>query len=869
MSLELRLLGAAGLRRPDGQELSEVVRQPKRLALLAYLAVEGAPRFHRRDTLLAHFWPELDDQHARASLRRTLHFLRSYLGDDVLPTRGDEVGVSVEHLWCDVPAFLTDLEEGRPEQALDRYRGDLLEGFFVPSAPGFERWLEGERERLRRVAAGAAWQLAEAREAAGDAGQAARWGRRAATLAPDDEMALRRLLSLFDRLGDRAAAAQVYEDFAARLKEEFDLEPSPETRALIQGVRTRSEIVQPTAAATPRAAPELVPNRIAVFPFAVRAGPELAYLREGLVDLFSVKLDGAGDLRTVDPHALLGHLRGGADELRPEAARTTAAHFGAGAFVLGSVVSAGDRLVVRVGFYQTAGGDEVRVDAEAEGEEGLSALVDDVVRRLLAGRSTSLGGHLGRLGATMTASLTALKAYLAGERAFRQGRHVDAMHAYEAALAGDAEFALARYRLAASRAATGRLHEARRDAAAATRGRHLAVHVRLLLAGQVAWLDGDLDTAEKRYLAVLDDRPDDVDAWFALGRLQIEGNPLRGRRAAAARAALERTVALDPRHVGAIAHLARLAALESRTDDVAALVERFLALSPEGDEAAALHAIRATISGDRAAYDALVERLTSAGPTAVARGVLDLALLAREADPALDALERVSALPAAPALGAFPALVAAHLAYAFGVRDRAERALKQATKLDRDAALVHRSWLVATTPGVDAAVLAALAEELDAWAPSDSAPDADAPALPATVESWPSIRAYLRGLIALGLGMPDEAERIADEWAALVAGEPASLGTALARGVRARAALARNQPEAAVTALDGFRLGPWIHRGRWSPFASLAAQRLARGEALLALGRRDEAESWLGGLGELSAFELALRPRAQVALART
>jgi tetratricopeptide (TPR) repeat protein len=763
-----------------------------------------------------------------------------------------------------VNAFLTDVEDRRLEAALDLYRGDLLEGFFVPTAPGFERWLDGERERLRRIAAGAAWQLAEAREAAGDVAAAGALGRRAAALAPDDEVALRRMLALFDRLGDRAAAVQVYEHFGQRLKEELDLEPAPETRALIDGIRARVEPVPhlaPIAPVVPVVPVAVLPNRIAVLPFAIRGGPELAYLREGLVDLLSVKLDGAGDLRTVDPHALLSAL--GPDELDPAGGRAVAARFGAGQFILGSVVAAGGRLLVRLTLYQASGGDDVRVDAEAaDGEAGLSALLDDVVRRLLAGRTTSLGGHLGRLGATMTGSLSALKAYLGSERAFRQGRLVEAAAGYERALTDDPAFALARYRLAGVRAAAGRLDDARREAAEAARGRHLAVHVRLLLAGQVAWLDGDLPTAERRYLAVLDERPEDVDAWFALGRLLFDGNPWRGRSAVAARDALSHTVALDPRHVGAIAQLARLAALERQPEEVEALVERFLALSPEGDDAAALVAVRAGTRGTPAAYDELFARLAAARPTAVARSALDLALAAAEPTRVPDVVDRFARLTAAPALGPFPALVEAHLATAHGDEGCAARALHHAERLDPDAALAHRAWLAVAAPPSDSAGAARLLDQLDAWTAPAPPPDTEAS------DPGPVVRAYLRGLLAVHLGAPDRARACADECAALATGDPAPLAEALARGIRARDALARDQPDLALELLEGIRLGPWIHRAAWSPFPSLGLERLARGQSLHALGRTEEAAGWLGALGQRSVFELVCRARARALMPR-
>ena len=79
--IELRTLGRVTLRGIDGTEVEEVVHQPKRLALLVYLAMAEPRGFHRRDSLLALFWPELPEKRARNALNKTLHFLRSHLGD--------------------------------------------------------------------------------------------------------------------------------------------------------------------------------------------------------------------------------------------------------------------------------------------------------------------------------------------------------------------------------------------------------------------------------------------------------------------------------------------------------------------------------------------------------------------------------------------------------------------------------------------------------------------------------------------------------------------------------------------------------------------------------------------------------------------
>ena len=63
--IEFRALGTTSLTVGPDEDIVSVLSQPKRLALLAYLAIGRPPGFHRRSTLLALFWPEQDEQHAR------------------------------------------------------------------------------------------------------------------------------------------------------------------------------------------------------------------------------------------------------------------------------------------------------------------------------------------------------------------------------------------------------------------------------------------------------------------------------------------------------------------------------------------------------------------------------------------------------------------------------------------------------------------------------------------------------------------------------------------------------------------------------------------------------------------------------------
>ena len=340
-TVELRVLGSLRLTATDGRDLESLIRQPKRTALLAYLAAAVPRGYQRRDTLLALFWPELDETRARAALNQALYVLRNALGEQAIRTRGDnEVALDGGVVWCDAGAFETALNAGRPTDALQHYGGDLLEGFFVAGAPGFERWTSAERARLRQRASEGAWAVADGLAAQGDAVDATRWARKAADLMPADEAVARRLMTFLHRLGDRAAALRAYEAFAWQLSKEYELEPSAETQDLAAAIRqddapariarARPEPAAPPPIQTPPAtrrirrrlttvgvvvlaglaalgvwlrsaaegAADALP-RVVVLPFQNLGPSEEAHLADGITDEITARLGGVSGLRVI------------------------------------------------------------------------------------------------------------------------------------------------------------------------------------------------------------------------------------------------------------------------------------------------------------------------------------------------------------------------------------------------------------------------------------------------------------------------------------------------------------------------------------------------------------------------------------------
>lgn len=239
--IQLRLFGTFSLQDASSSLRPEVLlTQPKRLALLAYLAAADTGTFHRRDTLVGLLWPELDAEHARGALSQAIRYLRGALGDDAIINKGhEELRLNGQRVWCDVVALERAFRAGHFEESLDYYRGQFLAGFFVSGAPGLEQWIDDERTRLRERASAAARALTQREEAAGNFSAAARWARRAVEYSSFDEAAVCRVMELLDRCGDRAGALQEYERLCRRLADEIGVDPAPETQALADAIRTR------------------------------------------------------------------------------------------------------------------------------------------------------------------------------------------------------------------------------------------------------------------------------------------------------------------------------------------------------------------------------------------------------------------------------------------------------------------------------------------------------------------------------------------------------------------------------------------------------------------------------------------------------
>jgi DNA-binding SARP family transcriptional activator/Tfp pilus assembly protein PilF len=249
MAVKVKLLGPPRVER-DGSPVALDTR--KAMALLAVLALVERPR--PRDVLAELLWPEHDAEHARGALRRTLSTLRSAIGPEAVEATRDRVSlVRGGSLELDIDRFRAFVADGDLGAAVAEFRGELLEGFGLRDAPGFEDWQRGEADALRRELAAV---LARHVEATGDLALARRW----LELDPLHEPAHRALIRLYARSGDRAAALAQYRECVRTLSRELGVPPLAETTRLYEAISEGTlegppDVTPVEAQPAPRASP--------------------------------------------------------------------------------------------------------------------------------------------------------------------------------------------------------------------------------------------------------------------------------------------------------------------------------------------------------------------------------------------------------------------------------------------------------------------------------------------------------------------------------------------------------------------------------------------------------------------------------------
>ena len=633
------------------------------------------------------------------------------------------------------------------------------------------------------------------------------------------------------------------------------------------------------------------PQAVAVLPFTFRGRDEFAYLSEGMVDLLATKLDGAGDLRSIDPRALLSHLQssqGTTDKptgrasldraplsqgpLDPRHAARIGQRFGADLVLLGNAVEIAGQLHLDARLYRTVTAAEV-ASAAAEGAAAeIFTLIDRLAAQLLAARQQGPAARVSRLATVTSESFPALKAYLEGERAYRDGRIEAAARAFRSAVDEDPGFALAWYRLSI---VSEWLVDAEVAAAAAMKAAEnagrLSEHDRRLVEAHAAYSCGDGERAERLYRDILRRHPDDLEAWTGLAETEFHYGPLLGRSRRGSATSWQRVLALEPSDFNAHLHLARLELYDRDFERLAARADRLETLLAGTAGMQEVRFYRANLPGGAAEREAFRQDARTAR---LSLDWMPPAFFAGSSwhDPELwlPTLQTWLEVERPGRERAYGHRLLGVAQLALGRIEVADRQLVRSSA-PPEVPQEYRA-LAATLPflPVPRERLEALAATVATWPAGGGAIHTFSPTEPHAAMSG-HLRAYVLGLLQARLGRPDETLELAAELESR--GEiphAHGLHLDLAAGLRAEVARLDRDSEAVLGHLAE-RHGSYSYQlAIFSPLFSQVRERWLRAEALHDLGRWEEADAWYESLAEINLFDVvflapAERRRAEIA----
>jgi tetratricopeptide (TPR) repeat protein len=603
-------------------------------------------------------------------------------------------------------------------------------------------------------------------------------------------------------------------------------------------------------------------DHIAVLPFSYRGSPGSEYLAEGIVDLLSATLDGAGDFHSADARAVIRLVeQEGGEAPDPETAGPIARQLGAGRYVVGDVVEAAGQLRINAFLHVTDAGSSAETRASVEGaSDEIFRLVDDLTAQLLAGTVQGPDERRVRLASVTTDSLAALEAYMEGEREYRAQRYRAAIDAFQRAVEIDPTFALAyqRLRLSASWTELRQLQAEASAHAIRLRDRLPERDRRLLEANATA------ATAEALLTAYVESYPSDADGWFSLADHVFHYAPLAGRSFSEARAPLERLLLVDPNHADGLYHLANIAAWEGKLAETDSLTRRSLELASGGDFEYPIRAARAFSLDDTSALEGLAVRLRGSGAGIIESTVRNVALFSRKTVEARGIAELLTESSRPRDWRGLGHLTLAYLQLAEGRWQAAVDGFIAAREFVPDYALEYHA-LLAAAPFLspDPAELGALRDALLRWEASDESEFGEAAsAFIVTQGLHRYVRLYVLGLVNARLGLYDDALQNAAELEQLErpSGEArGSLVDDFRLTIRAQVALERGDLAEALAQLERLSLQPAYGGTFASPIWGQVHTRFLLAEVLDGAGRSREALRWFGSIGQMSTFATSYR----------
>ncbi len=251
------------------QDQEPILSWPKGRAkqLLKYLIVNRTAPVPK-EVLMDRFWPDLEEGNARNNLNVAVYGLRQSLKREgakflhVLFQDGCYLLNPDLDIWVDIEAFDRCLKTAARYESLDQidaaieqlslaeqlYQGDFL------AEDLYEEWTSDLRENFRARQLEALRKLSDCQFRRGSYEACVESNRKILAADVADELAHRRLMECFSRMGQRHLALRQYQVCAEVLQKEFGLKPAAETSALFERIKNLHDAIansQSTASNTP------------------------------------------------------------------------------------------------------------------------------------------------------------------------------------------------------------------------------------------------------------------------------------------------------------------------------------------------------------------------------------------------------------------------------------------------------------------------------------------------------------------------------------------------------------------------------------------------------------------------------------------
>ncbi len=594
----------------------------------------------------------------------------------------------------------------------------------------------------------------------------------------------------------------------------------------------------------------------AIFPFNVRGAPDYSYLEEGMMDLLYTNLNSAGDLRSVDPRALLNQIKLlRKAEVTIDEAEKIARFFGAGYFILGSLFAAEGRLRFSATLYDLNAKDNRSIPLSADSPAKRPfELVDGVSLQVLSRYSKSLAARNDLLENKTTRSLPALKAYLEGLKADRHGLFEDAHALYSQAVLYDSSFALAWFRrslvnygfLANAEEAKFDLNRALHSSA------KISEHDRLLMMAQQASLSGECEKAMGEFRQIVAGYPDDIFGWENLASNWLQWANFFGHSIRETYPLFEKLLSLDPENGGYYQQMLVPAIKRGDRAEIDSIIAKLKRFSPDHTWAWPAIAPRAFLDDDSAMQKEIIQQALSQDDVLLQCGIENSAVNAKDLNSILP-LARAQLHPVrSEKAQMYGYLHLAVLEMSLGRWQAALGKLDSMNSFRRGYGRVFRSlfspFLFYHAPAADPSIEL---QAMEKWRvdrrPLSGATDWDLKQVP---EYITPIQLYTLGL--LNHFRRDSSRTLSLSQQLLKEPSPIEAGSLLhiwAGTLQALEALRQNHPAVALAILEK---EPFIIRFPLyvNPVFNTAFVRYLRAEALNRLGRYEEALNWYQSIGE-------------------